>query len=99
MPRPPVAFSQLDDNDLRHVLEFPVNAPPEQNIAREWAWQHLLSSLTPDEQTLAYWYYVRDETMAEIAARMNLSDPVVHLIHSRLCDKLRARLKSRERAA
>ncbi len=99
MARPPVAFSQLNENDLRHVLEFVAKEHPEQNIAREWAWQHLLSSLTPDEQTLAHWYYVGDETMAEIAARMNLSDPVVHLIHSRLRDKLRAQMKSRERAA
>lgn len=96
---PQVPFSQLDENDLRHVLQLPAKEHSEQNIAREWAWQHLLSSLTRDEQTLAYWYYVWDETMVQIAARMNLSESVVHLIHCRLCDKLRARVKSQEHAA
>lgn len=96
---PQVPFSQLDENDLRQVFQLPAKGHPERNIAREWAWQHLLSGLTRDEQTLAYWYYVWDETMVQIAARMNLSESVVHLIHSRLCDKLRAQMKSQELAA
>jgi DNA-directed RNA polymerase specialized sigma subunit len=91
---PDVPFSQLNENDLRHVLQFPANERPEQNIAQEWAWQNLLSGLTRDEQTLAYWYYVWDETMARIAVRMNLSEQAVHVIHSRLRDKLHARWKS-----
>lgn len=89
---PDVPFSQLNENNLRHVLQFPAKERPEQNVAQEWAWRHLLSGLTRDEQTLAYWYYVWDETMARIAVRMNLSEQIVHLIHSRLRDKLHVRL-------
>lgn len=90
---PDVPFSQLNENDLRHVLQTPAKERPEQNIAREWAWHHLLRGLPRDEQSLAYWYYVWDETMSQIALRMNLSDQAVHLIHSRLRDKLHVRLK------
>lgn len=99
MSQPDVPFSQLESKDLRHVRQFPAKERPEQAVAREWAWQHLLSGLTRDEQNLAYWYYAWDETMDEIAARMKLSESVVHLIHSRLRDKLRKQFKSRDEAA
>lgn len=99
MKRYDIPFSQLDADRRRQLRELSSGAGPEQNLARRWSWQRLLRDLTEDEQTLVYWYYVQDATMVEIAAIMQRSESMVHLLHDRLLAKLRARWPRRHEAA
>lgn len=90
-----VPFSQLDEQERYKLLNILDDVRPDQAVAHEWAWNHMLRFLNSEEQTLAYWYYVQNETMVQIAARMELSESAVHWIHGRLIDKLRKEFKSR----
>lgn len=82
-------FSQLALDELRAAAARTSDASPEREIEARWRWEALMKHLTPDERRVAELYYVGDCTMVEIARALQRSESETHLLHSRLCDKLR----------